>query len=536
VLQLASALSRRCIRVAVERTGLLDQPEVELALAALRWVADPSDGLALAEIARLSCDDGGWLSASFEENNVDALEACVPFNTELKKLRALAPQLNPGEMFDDVLHVDGILTTIVRWGSAEQRLANLEVVRSLLGTYQQEQRSERQAATLAGACEWLAAREAPAQAQSRHPDAVNLLTYHGAKGLEWPIVVLTGLEHEARGDPFGVQAESLHQPDWRDPLAGRVLRYWAWPYGAQAKDVGLDQAAAVSTEGERALHEERLERTRLLYVGVTRARDHLAFATFGKTNWLDELATDAGLPLIRLMTDSMEVGGEAFALRSAPDGAGQKGATPPLEFARPAVARQVHPPLRLRPSRHQFGGRVRVGETLQLGQRLTLVGSPDLQAVGEACHRFFACDDPASPAASRLAQAGEMLRRWSAPQLAPMALVEAADRLHAFLDRRFGGSARLREWPVHSAEELQVISGRIDLLIDDGDGFAIIDHKSFPGAMGLDDERLKAIGGQVDLYSRALRDATARDCREYWIHQPIAGMMIRVHLDAAEAL
>ena len=536
VLQLASALSRRGLRVAFERSGLLDQPEVELALAALRWVADPTDSLALAEIARLSCDDDGWLGAAFEQNNVEALEACVPFTQELKDLRSLAPQLTPGEMFDGVLHAEGMLATVVRWGLAEQRLANLEAVRSLLDSYQEEQRSERQAATLAGACEWLAARDAPAQPQSRHPEAVNLLTYHGSKGLEWPIVVLTGLEHEAKGNPFGVYAEQLDKPDWHDPLCGRVLRYWPWPYGVQAKDAGLDQAAALSPEGERTLEEEKLERTRLLYVGMTRARDHLALTTTGKTDWLNELAADDGQPLIGLPSEPLAIDGQTFALRPPPPRLDAEAREPELEFARPAAVRQLHPPLRLRPSAHAFSGTVRVAETVQLGPRITLAGDPDLQAVGEAFHRFFAFDDPVRPVPARLTLAGDMLRRWGAPQLAPGDLVEAADRLHAFLDQRYGGSARMREWPVHAAENLQVISGRIDLLIDDGAGFAVIDHKSFPGAMALDDERLKAFGGQVDLYARALRQGAARECRDYWIHQPIAGLMIKVALGTAEAV
>lgn len=535
VLQLASALSRRGMRVAVERSGLLDQPEVELALAALRWVSDPTDSLALAELARLSCDDDGWLSAAFEQNNLDALEACVPFTQELKNLRALAPQLTPREMFEGILHVEGMLATVARWGLAEQRFANLEAVRSLLDGYQDEQRSERQAATLAGACEWLAARDAPAQPQSRHPDAVNLLTYHGSKGLEWPIVVLTGLEHEARGNPFGVYAEEVHEPEWRDPLAGRVLRYWPWPYGAQAKDVGLDQSAALSPEGQRTLQEEKLERTRLLYVGMTRARDHLAFATTGKTDWLDELAADDGQPLIRLGSNPLVIGSDTFALRSGPARVEAGEREPAPEFARPATVRQLHPPLRLQPSGHAFGGTVRVAETVQLGPRISLVGDPDLQAVGEAFHRFFAFDDPSRPTHARLAVAGDMLRRWGAAEVSAGDLVEAADRLHKFVDERYGGSARLREWPVHAAEDLQVISGRIDLLIEEADGVTIIDHKSFPGAMELDERRLQSFGGQVDLYARALRAGCGRDCRDFWIHQPIAGRMIRVTLEAADA-
>src|SRR3546814_11566291 len=76
----------------------------------------------------------------------------------------------------------------------EQRLQNLETVRDQFRAYEQEQRSERQAATLTGACEWLASQSSACQPQSRHPDAINILTYHGAKGLEWPMVILTELD------------------------------------------------------------------------------------------------------------------------------------------------------------------------------------------------------------------------------------------------------------------------------------------------------------------------------------------------------
>lgn len=536
VLQLAAALSWRGIRVAVERTGLLDQPEVELALAALRWVTDPTDSLALAEIARLACDDDVWLAAAFEADSATALEVCVPFAGRLRDMRALAPQLTPAEMFDGVLYVEGLLATIGRWGLMEQRLANLEAVRSLLDAYQEEQRSERQAATLSGACEWLASRDAPSQPQSRHPEAVNVLTYHGAKGLEWPIVVLAELDAKAKGNPFGIYAEELAAPDWHDPLAGRVLRYWPWPYGAQGKGVGLDIAAAQSPEGLRTVEEERLERTRLLYVGMTRARDHIALAITGGTDWLDELRTDEDRPLISIGGNTLAVGDVRFALRPASDRFDPERAEPEPEFARPRGVLREHPPLRLRPSGHAFQGNVRVVETVRLGSRITLVGDPDLQAIGEAFHRFFACNDPQTSANARLEVARELLRRWGVPEVNPADLVSAADRLHDFLNMRFGGAARLPEWPVHAAEELQVISGRIDLLLDDGGDFAIVDHKSFPGSIELDAERLQAFGGQVDLYSRALRRGTGRGCRELWVHQPVAGVMVRVELASVEAV
>jgi ATP-dependent helicase/nuclease subunit A len=532
VLQLAAALASRGIKVAVERSGLLDQPEIELGMAALRWVTDPTDSLALAEIARFVSGEDQWVNAVFEQDGIAALEAEIPFAGQLKELRAMAPQLTPAEMFDGVLHVEGLLTTMGRWGAMEQRLTNLEAVRSLLEVYQEEQRSERQAATLSSACDWLINRDSPAQPQSRHPEAVNVLTYHGAKGLEWPIVVLAELDAKAKGDPFGIYAEDLAAADWHDPLAGRVLRYWPWPYGAQATGVGLEVAAAQGPEGVRALEEERLERTRLLYVGMTRARDHMALAVTGGADWLNELRSDNGTPLMGITASPLTIGASVFALRPLPERVDGGESAPELEYMGRPTARCIHPSLRLRPSSQPFQGDLRIVETISLGPRITLVGDPDIQAVGEAFHRFFAWDNGVEAPETRLAVAGEMLRRWLAPQINPADLVTAADRLREFIVSRFQGAQCLAEWPVHAVENLQVISGRIDLLLDDGRTLIILDHKSFPGSIGLDAERLRAFGGQVGLYSRALSRATGRDRQEFWIHQPVAGVMLRIELNS----
>lgn len=534
VADLAAALARQGLLVAVERTGLLDQPEVELALAALRWVADPADQLAAAEIARLATNDEMWLTAAFEEQSVVVLEACVPFIDQLRAVREATPSLTPAEVFERVLHVDGLLTVVAKWGSMEQRLVNLEALRSLLEAYQEEQRSERQAATLTGACEWLASQAVGAQPQSRHPDAVQVLTYHQAKGLEWPITVLVELESMAKGSPFGIVAEDESPPDWRAPLAARVLRYWPWPYGEQQVGVGLDVSAPASPQGIEALSAERLERTRLLYVGMTRPRDHLVFALTGQPpEWLDELTGDDGAPLVAASSGVVIVGGRRFEVRT-PSPACDSTPSTAREFVRPLFERTAHPPLRLRPSATAADGIVAVVETVSVGPRIALVGDPDLQALGEAFHRFLACDDPSIDPQTRREVATDMLSRWGAPQVDPSDLVAVSDRLHSFLSGRFGDSAMLREWPVHAAVGMQTIGGRIDLLIDDGNSFVVIDHKSFPGSMALDESRLRSFAGQVALYSRAIEEVTGRLCREFWVHQPVAGVMTRIELLGAQ--
>lgn len=532
VARLGAALSGLGVRVAVERSGLLDQPEVEFTLATLRWLADASDTLALAELTRLATDDDGWFGAVFEDDARAGLAARTPLAAALGAVRERAHQLTPLEVFDALLHADTLLATVLRWGDAEQRLQNLEAVRDRIKAYQDEQRTERQAVTLTGVCRWLSAQKDASQPASRHPDAVNIMTYHKAKGLEWPIVILTELESSAKGSPFGLVAVDEDEPDWRTPLGQRVLRFWPWPYGEQKKDVELDVAAPLSREGVTALSDERLERTRVLYVGLTRARDHLALATTGGPQaWLDELVGDDDQPLVRLGDEAIVVGTEAFPARGAPEPSEPAGAGDTVEYTRMAVG-GVHPPLRLRPSDMRLAkGAATIAETHPLGERIALVGGPDLQQLGEAIHRYLASDDAAAGREERLAHAAATLERWGVPQMPPADLVLIADRLSAFAQARFGTAPRLAEWPVHALDGIQVLAGRADLLIDLDDGYAIVDHKSFPGTLALNDDRFCTVAGQLSAYGRALTKITGKTRVEYWIHQPISGLMTRLELN-----
>ena len=95
-------------------------------------------------------------------------------------------------------------------------------------------------------------------------EAVRIMTVHGAKGLEFPVVILTALNSEPRADAPVVLFD-------RDSRSAEVR-------------VGLAQSRFETAGYESLLErEKRLEEdeaTRLLYVAATRARDHLVLSMY----------------------------------------------------------------------------------------------------------------------------------------------------------------------------------------------------------------------------------------------------------------
>lgn len=282
------ALRARGIAAVQTKGGdLFDTQEALDGLSLLQWLADPADALslvavlrspmghvpdgALAELAATLGDTRDWSAALAEASQPDIRHAAQ----WLTALRAARRGDAPSDLLVRADHLSGYTAVLAHLPGAARRLADWQGLVTLVREF------ERGGQDLESVVLRLRRLRASGVSFERPAletgEAVSLMTLHASKGLEWPLVALVDL---ARRPP-------VHTPTVRaDAQLGVALRIVASASSEEAPPPLLYRWLA----REQALL-ERAERRRLLYVGMTRARDHLMLSAAARAGgWLDDLA------------------------------------------------------------------------------------------------------------------------------------------------------------------------------------------------------------------------------------------------------
>lgn len=555
-LEIASALADLGIQASVGGSGLMDTEEVIYAISALRYLIDERDTLALAKILHFSSDhsQGEWLQDWLESENPQQLAEKEPIIQRLSEAREGIATMSPSEMLDLALVKAKVDEQVLRWGNGKQRLANLNNLRSLVKLYEHGAETNGYTATANGLLFYLEDvkkdKELNRLAESTNENAVKILTYHRAKGLEWPFVILYSLNKSAisSGKPpvfDRVIATSTQDFDVQNPLKGRILYYWPWPYGKSYKDVGFE--SYVEDTPQLVLRKKQLyeESQRLLYVGMTRARDYLVLATrdFSKAEWLKELKDANGNEVITsILKDSIIVNGASFALKSRnihlpEDSLEMTEGDEQMIYVGKTNEFVTYKPATFRPSMTTFTEKEDedVLKAVQLnapvhsiGTRLPIIGSPEMDELGTMVHAFLAADSPTIGQSKREQLAKSILQHYNLSALTVDDLIEASNRLHQFVNKTYCEQFEIhKEFPIHLKLNDQKALGLIDYLIELSNGWIIIDHKTFPGSEELWVERAVSYLPQLQIYAHALQQASGKPVLEAWIHMPIVGKMVQ---------
>ncbi|HEX4915028.1 MAG TPA: UvrD-helicase domain-containing protein [Vicinamibacterales bacterium] len=268
-----AALARRNVPYYVYKgLGFFDAEEVKDVLALVGYLADPYSNLRAAaflrsRIVRIS-DEGlkllapglaasviGEWPAAADQLRDDDRERLAAVRSSVTTWIDLADQLPPAELIDRVLSESAYAAEIGGAGFAQAR-ENLKKVRGLIRRIQ-----NRGYATLGRLADYFASLVAGGDESNAiidAADAVNLMTVHAAKGLEFPVVFIVNI-----GKGSG---------NTRDDV-----RVTPAPFTGDEDEDG-EPIVAVSDHqlaADRDDDKEVEETKRLLYVALTRARDRL---------------------------------------------------------------------------------------------------------------------------------------------------------------------------------------------------------------------------------------------------------------------
>ena len=558
---IAEKLTQRGYAVTLSQNGLLATPEARLALACLRRLADPTDSLASAEIVALGAaqQPEEWLESRLKyvtkarqeteriRSDRWGLEGDFvhPAIVALEQARARLNVLSPSEALDVALHDGDVFATASAWGStvtrASQRRANLESLRAIAVKYEQAAAKNHTPATIASFlywCDFLADSETDLKATDAQVNAIFVSTYHQAKGLEWPIVICTDLNTEPwprLWEVTVIPADPAKSFDLNQPLANRRLRFWPWPFGQQETGIPLQTNVAAGDIGLAALRKAVEEELRLLYVGLTRARDLLVLIREKDqpAPWLDGLQAQWLQPgngqLI--LPDKTTIGLQTLQL------------TPPAEIAAAKTdstyawfPTSLKPtpklPARLTPSRQPQAPGSRVGKIIDVGPRLPFSGALEEADLGDALHAIFAAEFVNPGHARRLETIQRILLGYQlCDHLKSEDVLQMVDRFRTSLEQQFQPKQVLVEIPIATTNEMgQRIEGFIDMLVETSNGWILIDHKSFPGKRSEWSTEAVSYSGQLALYREALNKLKL-PVVSMWIHFAVGGGLVGVQLD-----
>ncbi len=551
----AQALTDFGFPVALGQPGLLSTPEAILALACMRYLADPDDALASAEIVALhgTMSPEDWLNnrlnhlSSGGASRTWGLEGELqhPVLMALHKERAHLDLLSPCEALSKAIWTGDVERISRAWGPnkhrSDQRLNNIEALQTLALEYEDTCRQKRSAATIGGLILWLQgllAEDLDTKGLDPEADAIHVLTHHGAKGLEWPVVVCADLESDVRPGIWGLNmVNGLKEVDISNPLAGRSLSYWVWPFDRQAKGIAVADAISSSSVGDKDLKVRTEEAKRLLYVSMTRARDLLIMPRSAKAKnapWLDTLeaswipATDELLTLpsgeaVPCRTLSLEPLEELEAIEVE--------SSLPWFFPRKLIKSEKLPAT-VQPSSLD-AIEAKSGQISVLGERIPLAGRPDMDQLGTALHDIIAADLAGGFGDDKEVEAQALLKRYKLEgNVDAQKVLERSGELNLWIEKSFDVKGIHPEWPIQSVlENGQRVKGWIDLLVETPDGWVIIDHKSFPGTKEEWINHALEYSGQLGLYRQAIETATQKPVLSQWIHFCVGGGLVELVIE-----
>lgn len=537
----AKEFRRYSIPVVVSSTAEAGRMEIRLVLLMLNYILGDSK-LLTAELAKLCCglSLGDILGKEYSE-----LEDLTAF---LKKYREELSGKGVASIVRGLVIRMNLLDRCAKWGEGDVRKNNLMALIQNARDYEDSCLTLGESATLEGFISKIQNGEITVDGYAS--EGVNVLTYHGSKGLQWPLVIMFSLSSDsltykqvAKSFLWSVRAVRKGVPSESDLYPGYYITYvpkTTNQYNSGLPDEMEVEIPKVKAPGDyNSFREAQVkEGRRLLYVGVTRARDIL----------VEVGQHDGRQKGLQMLTDTLgEMNGPGWAAKTAPgmspdtmqeiwgDGTPEFFYREIDEEAPPAdpddetysYAEEVEPDGETRRKRVSPSGiedealvkAVKVGclndKEGPFPQLITKAGAAEDDAVGTCIHNIFAVYEPGMDRPAMLKTAEDTIARHGLDGVlnSPEVVATSAEILFKFLEETYGKAVRVEhELPFRELKDGQMTVGSIDLVwLTSEKECVLVDFKNLPGAgrnvLNSDDSRYL---GHYAPQQAAYRDALVR--------------------------
>ena len=395
--------------------------------------------------------------------------------------------------------------------SGEQAAGNLRKALQMIRLLEMER-----PLTLKGYINWLkrvaeqGREEAESSLYDPDSDAVQLLTVHRAKGLEFPAVCLVNMGGSSRGGASFIAHRS----------EGNFY---------------LKLGDLVSSGLEEAEEQEKLrleaERIRLFYVAATRARDILILPRFYKQGspgfWSYLERAEAEIADLWTGVLSLQAGASSYEREAAPAGPDQDSAAPLDELVEGRRRR-------LDQLKRTIRGAAAPGPYISAGALAGESGAEEPAALqdaadsdpetapqgrgasfGSAFHEIMERVDLKGPSPGRLealaARAGD---RWGVEHPGELIRLARSTLEHPLIGRARKAERILRELPFVYCFEGLLVEGIIDLLFQEEGGLVIVDYKTDGGGAAVWEKRWEGYSRQGAVYALAMADISGLPVKE----------------------
>ena len=539
--------------------SITEEKEKQLLFALLSLLVNKRNSMAMLQVHYLTTPDSSLGKLIDQELDDKDFLSSHPLTQQLFSQRDKFNQQSVSSLVESVIIEMDLYGESRHWDTTTRGFNILRTCIEIARQYEEHCLQLGLPATISGYMSYVDNTEIKTEGDS---DGVCLYTIHGSKGLEWKYVILTSLENDMfdkffSRNLFGVQTRHNTTPSADNLYVPMTITVLPWIFGAAHNPPAeiMVSIQGKDRENEIALiNSVRSEAKRKLYVGMTRASEHLILAHI-KTKkigdpmkWFHNIGVETNEPtgdmtqIDIFKSEEKNKSKDIFTIEYLPSPEDEDALIYPSQRNTDKVlslqvdnAADAYERRDIQPSMIESVAEEVTVLLDEPRQRIPIENVRDedtMAKVGTCIHNIFCAIDVNHN--EEFVKSAILAHDMQKHLTKALPILQAWDWLVDFMTNQFGPAIAIyHERPFKYESNGQITTGSIDLVWKTEKGCIVIDYKTYPNwkkETVTSPENKHYAGkykGQLDCYEHAL-SLSGENVIAKLIYYPVNGMIIQI--------